>query len=395
MMVLPILATLLVVPAVLAAGYYLVLALVGMGMRRPPGQAPARSRHRFVILIPAHNEAANIDGALQSCAELDYPAELLQVVVVADNCTDGTAACVRSAGWQCLERQDPRQRGKGHALAWAIPRVLAGGADALVILDADCQLDSHALQVLDQHLSQGDRVLQTNYVASNPDSSIVSYVTAIANLLENDLYYGPKDRLGLAVLLRGTGMVFHRTVLEQVPWKAYSIVEDADFTVKLYEAGFAIRFVPSVRVYSAFPERQDQLKVQRSRWIGGMAGLTRTQVFRLIRQAGQRPVLLDLAWTLLVTSRSLVLLELVAAGVVSLLAAMLAPGAWSRGLVAMSAGLLGFYLAYFCLGLALLGLDRHRWQLLRQSPAALARVFGIAAVSILPGRHQDWVRTPR
>ena len=51
---------------------------------------------RFLIAIPAHNEEANIVKTVESCTSVSYPPQFVQVLVVADNCTDATGRpCAR------------------------------------------------------------------------------------------------------------------------------------------------------------------------------------------------------------------------------------------------------------------------------------------------------------
>ena len=95
------LAGLTLAALVLAAltGYLLILSVAAVLRRRVEelsyAEAPVR---RFAILIPAHNEAALIGRLLESLRALDYPRELVEICVVADNCTDATAEIARSAG---------------------------------------------------------------------------------------------------------------------------------------------------------------------------------------------------------------------------------------------------------------------------------------------------------
>jgi glycosyltransferase involved in cell wall biosynthesis len=77
---------------------------------------------RFLVLIPAHNEEAGIDATLGSIDAIEYPGQLVSVVVVADNCTDDTAARAIAAGAEAMTRIDSERRGKGYALGWALER---------------------------------------------------------------------------------------------------------------------------------------------------------------------------------------------------------------------------------------------------------------------------------
>ena len=117
----------------------------------------------------------------------------------------------------------------------------------------------------------GDRLLQANDAASNPDVNSMSYAVAVGNLIENELFYAPKSDLGMAVFLRGTGFVLHRDILEDFPWQAHSIAEDMEYGINLIKSKIRIRFVPEVKVSSNFPVQQDQLSIQRIRWAGRLS----------------------------------------------------------------------------------------------------------------------------
>ena len=392
------LASAFLLVALAACLYYWFLAVVGLRIPHPVPETGRSAGHRFAILIPAHNEEAGLAQALNSCSQLDYPPEKYCVYVIADNCTDRTAAIARAQGAICLERHDPERPGKGQALAWALELVLPEGPDAVVILDADCCLDVQALRAFDRRLAAGEQVLQAKYVASNPDASLVSYVAGVGNLVENDLFYAPKSQLGLAVLLRGTGMVFHREVLECCPWQANSIVEDAEHTLQLTAAGIRVHFVPEARVLSDFPVQRRQLLVQRSRWIGGTFRLCCQRALPWMVQGALRNdwVRFDLGWTLLAAARSMVLLQLLLTVLLGGLSVWLAPGRVSWIILGLGCGLVGLQGLYFALGALLLGLKKSRLRLLVGSPGIIAELLWIACRSVLSGwRKAGWERTPR
>src|SRR5271163_3127392 len=104
-----------------ACGYYLFLAAVAelrrarFGLAEPPLHRTEGFRHRFAILIPAHNEEDQLGAVLESCAALAYPRDRYQVYVIADNCTDSTADVACRHGAACLIRHDLAHPGKGPA----------------------------------------------------------------------------------------------------------------------------------------------------------------------------------------------------------------------------------------------------------------------------------------
>ncbi len=396
-MVLQVLCLVLLVPAVTCCAYYLFLAAVQLLAGEQRQLPRTNAAHTFAILIPAHDEEDALPATLAACADLDYPAERFTVYVVADNCTDRTAAVAAAAGAVVLERRVDERRGKGPALAWALERVLPGRPDAVVVLDADCRLDPHALRAFDKQLSAGHAVLQASYVAGNPEDSGISYAVAVGNLLENDLFYAPKSRLGLAVLLRGTGMVFRRDVLERLPWRAGSVTEDTEYTLELLRAGVRVRFLPRVRVVSDFPAHVGQLRVQRRRWAAGNLRFGRTQALRLMAEgiATRRGPLLDLGWTLLVLSRPLVLAEALAALLLAVLCAALVPSPLSGGLLVTGLGVILLQGLYVGLGVVRLGVSARRLLLLAGSAAAFVRLLGITLQGLFGRGKLAWVRTPR
>ena len=95
MAVLDVLLLVLGLPLHLAAGYLLMATLLSARLREPAAQAPSR---RFRFVVPAHNESAGIAETVRSLLAVDYPRELFEVVVVADNCSDDTAAQAEAAG---------------------------------------------------------------------------------------------------------------------------------------------------------------------------------------------------------------------------------------------------------------------------------------------------------
>ncbi len=391
------LVALFLLPAYLVAGYYLgLMAAHFLGARARCAESDAY-RHSFAIVIPAHNEEKHILDTLDSCFQLDYPRDRFQVFVVADNCSDRTAGLARQRGARCLERRDPENPGKGQALEWAFPQVLSTACDAIVVLDADCLIDGHALRVFDQCLEEGSLALQANYVTSNPDASTISYVARVGNIVEYELFYAPKSQLGLAVMLVGTGMVFHRELLEQYPWSAQSVTEDAEYTLTLAQAGVRIRFVANVGVRQEAAERLDQLQVQRRRWARGTLGLGRSAALKLIvvGLARTNMLLADFGWTLLVLSRPLTLLH---AGLTVVLAGLLAltnpngPG-WA---FLVLAGLAAFaHVVYYSFGVAVLGLNLRRACLLLAAPLVVARLTVISLRSLFAVRDPQWERTLR
>src|SRR5947207_2040410 len=230
-------------PVAAAAVYLLLLAVASL--RRPPASPRPAELPRLAVLVPAHDEEQLIDRCVASLRAQSYPADRFRVVVIADNCGDGTARLATAGGAEVLERRDDRALGKGYALRWAMDLVLGGTAgevpDGIVVVDADSVADRDLLLHLGAALAAGSDVCQAEYLVLADGASTRGRLVAAAFLLFHRVRFGGRAALGLPASLVGNGMLFSRRLLEAVPWSAFTGVEDLEYTLDLRLAGFRPR----------------------------------------------------------------------------------------------------------------------------------------------------------
>src|SRR5215207_9640878 len=131
--------------------------------------APRAPSHRTAVLIPAHNEGAGILPTIRDIQAQLGPQD--SILVVADNCTDDTAAIVRAAGVEVTVRADPARRGKGYALEFGVRHLGLNPPDVVVIMDADCGLGQDALRRLSANAMASGRPVQSLYLMRAPDNA--------------------------------------------------------------------------------------------------------------------------------------------------------------------------------------------------------------------------------
>lgn len=270
---------------------YLVLlsvAALRMQQRREPRarqELDAHATTRFALLVPAHDEAAVIGGVLESIAAVDYPAELYSVIVIADNCVDKTAALARAAGATVYERFDDTQRAKGYALRWMIEQLLDSGApiDAFVVVDADSRLTPNFLRRMDATLAAGADVAQAQYRVLNSADGWTAGLRAVAFALFNHLRPLGRAYFGWSAGLKGNGMCFRREVFTRLGWESYSLAEDAEYHLRLIEAGIHVVYVPDAIVFAEMPTTLRQARSQQDRWEQGRLELARGHFGALLR----------------------------------------------------------------------------------------------------------------
>jgi len=354
--------------------------------------APGRSRLQFVVLIPAHNEEAGIQGTLHSLGSIDYPREHWTAIVIADNCTDATAARAREAGAETWERTDPERPGKGSALAWALEQ-LEGDAltfDAVAIVDADCQVSSNLLSAMEERLVAGAEAVQVNYVVGNADASHVAALRYAAFVLIDTVRPLGKQRLSFSCGLLGTGMGFSAALLGREPWNATGLAEDGEYHMHLVAAGVRVAFIMDACVRSAMPTSYEQGSAQQARWEQGKLHTIRAWSPRLVALGLHERDLarVHAGLELLVPPQSL------------LAAGSLTTGATSavfgfRRLALFSAGMLGAQLAFVVGGLWLVRAPAHVYRSLMVAPALIVRKVTLYG-NLLRGRGpKSWVRTER
>ncbi len=377
------------------ATYLLVLALAAL-RHREGESADTPASTRLCVLIPAHDEAELIARCVSSLRAQSHPRERYEIVVVADNCTDDTAAVARRAGADAvLERRDPDARGKGRALRWAMDERLArdDAPEAIVVVDADTTADANLLACLASAHRSGAQAVQSAYVLE-PDASPRSALRAAAFLLFNRARPAGRGALGLSVSLTGNGMLLSRELLRTVPWEAFTATEDLEYSLDLAAAGIAIAFAGGACVRAPTAPSAQAAATQQLRWEGGRAHLVRTRAPGLIaaavaqRRATLLLVALDLVTPPLGTLAALALAGLAAGGVLTVAgvcsAWSLLP--WLEAVAALP--------AYVLVGLAAAHAPRSAYRALLRAPQLiLAKPLQLRRV--LAFRPDSWVRTER
>jgi len=263
--------------------YYFILSLFGLYRRREAKiLTPSKS---FAIVVAAHNEEAVIGPLVENLQLLDYPKELYDIFVVADNCTDKTALIAKNSGAIVHQRFNTEKRGKGYALEWMFHRLfkMERQYDAIVIFDADNLVKDNFLVEMNSKLCQGHKIIQCYLDSKNPFDTWVTNTFSIAFWVTNRLLQLARYNTGcLSNVLGGTGMCISTDVLKEFGWGATSLTEDLEFSMKALSHGVKTTWAHDAVVYDEKPLTFMQSWYQRKRWAQGQVDVAGRYFFPLI-----------------------------------------------------------------------------------------------------------------
>ncbi|MCE5196556.1 MAG: glycosyltransferase [Negativicutes bacterium] len=256
--------------------YQLVYVMVSLfpGSRRQKETCQPRL-HRYAVISAARNEEKVIGHLIASIKQQNYPAGLLDVFVVADNCTDQTAAAARAAGAIVYERFDYQQVGKGYALDYFFKQLqqdnLFDQYEGFFIFDADNLLDANYISEMNRLFDQGKHNVITSYRNSkNYDTNWISAGSSLWFLREARFLNYSRTLLNTSCAVSGTGFLLKKSIIEQNKgWKYHLLTEDIEFSIDCILHGEKIGYCPTAVFYDEQPYTFQQSWLQRLRWAKG------------------------------------------------------------------------------------------------------------------------------
>jgi cellulose synthase/poly-beta-1,6-N-acetylglucosamine synthase-like glycosyltransferase len=375
-------------------GYYYLLLAASLLRRRASG-SHLLPRRTFAIVIPAHNEETVLAKTIRFLGAQNYPSDLFEIYVAADHCDDHTAQVARENGAICYERsEEPRGR-KAYALQWLLKRIIASKKDydAIVIFDADSQVDPNFLTAMNRALIQGRTVLQGKHVIARPRENRFSGLAAVDMRLNNLLFNQGRQNLGLSCRLMGDAMCFATGVIRQHGWPAESFGEDREYGLYLLTQGIRIGYVPEAVSFGQAAPGWKDASTQRLRWYRGVFQIRKKFALELLKLGFEEwnwAVLEQAVGLLLPSFSTLVSLSILVVGVQWIWA--------SLGLLLPQPVCIGFVLAWALLPFLGLWADRapaSAYRALLYSPLYLIWRLWIGFQARIRGRRVRWIRTRR
>ena len=227
--------------------------------------------HKFMAIIPAHNEEKVVGNLIESLKNQTYDKSLYDIYVIADNCTDQTAKIAKESGAIVYERFDEAHKTKGYALQWFLKKKIKEKADydAFFVFDADNIVDKNFITNMNKKLCQGEEVVQGYRDIKNPTDNWITAGYALFYWSMHRFYHLARYNIGLSPLLNGTGFMVKFDVVKPNGWDTETLTEDIEFSLKQIIKGKKLGWATDAIVYDEQPTSFKQSWSQRSRWTVG------------------------------------------------------------------------------------------------------------------------------
>ena len=232
----------------------------------------ANKLHKYAILVAARNEETVIGNLVESIRKQDYPPELVDVFVVADNCTDNTAKCAENLGAICYERHDTHHRTKGFALQYLVECIRRDygidSSDGYFIFDADNLLKSDYITRMNESFASGQKIITSYRNTKNFADNWISASYALHWLRTIRNEHRARSVFRLATRIQGTGFLFANEIIKD-GWNYTSLTEDRAFCADAVANGYEISYNHDAIFFDEQPVDIKIAMRQRIRWAKG------------------------------------------------------------------------------------------------------------------------------
>ncbi len=250
---------------------HIVYFIVGILTKPQTFQNQGISR-RYDFLIVARNEAVVIGDLIDSIKAQEYPQELIRIFVLADNCSDKTAAIAKAHGAITFVNALPNTVGKGLALKRLIQLrndYPGTQSDGVFFFDADNIVDPHFTKRMNDAYLNQNTILIGYRGSKNFGNNAISMGSSIIFFREAHFLHHARNRLGLSTHINGTGFMLPNHIVKHEPWEAFSLIEDVEFTILQLIKERKVTFVREAKFYDEQPIDAEVSFKQRLRWIKG------------------------------------------------------------------------------------------------------------------------------
>jgi len=193
-------------------------------------------KKKFAIFIPARNESDVIEQTIKSVQGQNYPKDLFDIYVIADNCTDNTAEIARNAGAIVLEHFDdnPKHKRVSYAIQYFFDYILKEKDiyDAFIRFDADNLVDPNYINEMNNALNANVKLARGYNHAKNLTENICAGISGLWYIKDCRFACQARSNLACTQIMVGSGMMIDAEIIRKDGgWTAMGVSEDAEFSM--------------------------------------------------------------------------------------------------------------------------------------------------------------------
>ena len=244
--------------SIIGVAFFIQILYILLFFVKPKKYPKAKTQHKFGIVIPARNESAVIADTIKCLLASDYPRELFDVFVVADNCTDNTAELARAAGAIVYERTDPdpKHHKAGYALKYLFEKIMEEhpGYEAFIKFDADNLMERDYISRMNDAFDAGVKCARGYSNSKNIDQNLITGISGLWYIRDCRFASNFRSAVGQGTMLGGAGMMFAAEIIEKHGWDCLSASDDTEFTMRrLNQDKIKTMYVKDAVVYEDQP----------------------------------------------------------------------------------------------------------------------------------------------
>lgn len=251
---------------------------------------------KVTVLVPAHNEELVIAATAEHILRLNYPKDKVQLIVIADNCSDGTAgrlkalnskAAYRDRDFMVFERSGTG--GKSGALNDALA---FAKHEWICIFDADAAPERNALYFLIEKAMEDPKTYGAVFgrnKARNRGQNFLSKCINLELVTAQRIYHTGMWELFKLGTIPGTNFIVKTDLIREIGgWDTEAITEDTAISFEIMTRGQLIALAPQAEAYQQEPEQLSVYLKQRERWAKGNFSVVMENIHHLFDRSSWR-----------------------------------------------------------------------------------------------------------
>lgn len=250
--------------------YLAVFAVAGIMGKKPKIAPKNEKKRRFAVFLPAYKEDAVIVPAAQNALMQAYPAELFEVIVIADGLKAETLQALKALPIQTVEVQfetSTKSKALNAAMKFLSSKYDENYFDVALVLDADNHLEPQFLSKINVAFDQGWRVVQGHRTAKNTDTT-TALLDAISEEINNHIFRLGHRALGFSCALIGSGMAFEYSLFKSLMAEIQTTGGfDKELEMRLLSQYIKMEYVEDAYCYDEKVRNAEVFERQRTRWI--------------------------------------------------------------------------------------------------------------------------------